>query len=86
MMDEAIKIWAAKRLGVPRDQIERVDFDSRYVEGCPTCGGTVEHEAYVVLTPTKRAPRVRSRRIEFYDFTNVIIDILEIDREEVKRA
>jgi Fe-S oxidoreductase len=77
MHDEAIKIWAAKRLGVPRHKIKEVRFDSRYVEGCPTCGGTIEHE---------RVKGRLGRGIEFTDFTNVINEILEIQRNEVRHA
>jgi Fe-S oxidoreductase len=84
MHDEAIKIWAAKRLGVPRHKIKEVRFDSRYVEGCPTCGGTIEHEAYVMFT--ERVKGRLGRDIEFADFTNVINEILEIQRNEVRHA
>ena len=75
--DEAIIVWAARKLKVPRDQIESVRFDTEVREGCPTCdfGGGAFHEASVKLKTGKH------KYIKDVEFSDVVLEVAETARE-----
>lgn len=45
---EALKLWAAEKLSVNVEEILTASIDYEYRNGCPTCGGTIEFEVWII--------------------------------------
>lgn len=77
--DEAVRVWAAKKLDLPPEMIKNVEFSVYDESVCPTCGPMLSIEADVYFVDGSRPQTIRPQTIgrSTWEMGELIREIVE---------